>query len=338
MSELNRQERLAILIETGQALSQEIPVSVISSAIASNLWFTKDSIAMAVSAIVENYLNEEALTEWMHSYPEPHDGPKKVGLILAGNIPLVGIQDVISVFASGHKSIIKLSERDSVLMNYFLSLIMEIDPRCESYFEKVERLTDYDAVIATGSNTSARYFEKYFGSVPHIIRKNRNGVAVVYKDSTDEQMQELAHDILGHYGLGCRNVSKVYLEEGVELGKVFEALEDLKTIKHHNKYMNNYDYSYALYLLNEEEFYTNDYLIMRPHKSLGSRIACLHYEYFTDATLLSNQIEEIKEEIQCIVSDRPLSNLAILPFGKGQSPRLTDYADGVDTMAFLSKV
>ncbi len=339
MSWLSLKEKIDLLGAVGRRWKSEgIPEHVIHKAKAANPWFDEESITRSTKAISTEYLSESALIEWASQYQMANKEPKKIGLILAGNIPYVGIHDLISVFISGHISLYKTSEKDTVLIDYFVNSITSQTKDAGAYFEKVDRLADYDAVIATGSNSSARSFEKYFSKVPNIIRRNRNGVAVVYKDSSVSNMKLLANDMLDYYGLGCRSVSKIYLESGIEHSQIFEAMESYKTIKNHNKYMNNYDYSYALYLLNDEEFYTNDYFIMRPHDTITSRISCVHYEYFDNSQILSKTLSKISNQIQCIVSDREIGDLDIIPFGKSQEPRLSDYADRVDTLEFLSSL
>lgn len=335
---MNKKERIDVLAAVGLKLKGEgIPEEIVTKTYATNPWFTKDSIQKAVAAIAHSYLDKEKLNTWLASYDESKS-IKKVGLVLAGNIPLVGIHDIISVFAANHHAMIKMSEKDSILTKYFIELLCKVDNRADNYFKEVDRLSGHDAVIATGSDSAGSYFEKYFSSVPHIIRRNRNGVAIVYRDTTEQNMHQLGHDMLAYFGLGCRNVSKLYLEKGIELKKVYEPVEEMRDIIHHNKYKNNYDYSYALYLLNKEEFFTNDFLIMRENSSLNSRIACMHYEYFDDTEVLSAELTQIKNKIQCFISDRPLPGHDIVPFGSGQDPALNDYADGVDTMAFLTQL
>jgi len=339
VTHLNLKDRIQLLSQVGKDWAASgIPNEMIIKAKLANPWFDEASITVAAESIATKYLSEAALTTWVESYNINISVPKKVGLILAGNIPFVGIHDLISVFVAGHISLYKPSERDSVLIDFFVKSLIEKNALVNQYFDKIERLLQYDAVIATGSDASAKHFRKYFSKVPHIIRRNRNGIAVVYHNSSDQDMAMLAEDILGYYGLGCRSVSKVYLEKGVEYGKIFEALESHKKVINHHKYCNNYNYSYALYLLNQEEFYTNDFLIMRPHETFTSRIACLHYEYFESAEALENNLNDFSEDIQCIVSNRKIGNCEVIPFGTSQKPGLSDYADRVDTLEFLSNL
>ena len=227
---------------------------------------------------------------------------KTIGLILAGNIPLVGFHDVLSVFISGHRSQIKLSDKDKFLLPFLTNQLLRINPEYSSCFEYVNRLKDYDAIIATGSNTTGNYFEKYFRNVPHIIRKNRHGVAVICNDVKDEELVELGSDIFAYYGLGCRNVSKLYLENGFEIDRLFKAAATHEEVMKHNKYMNNYDYNNAMYLLNKEDFLTNDFLLLRESTDISSRIATVNYEYFQDTDSLIPELRNKQQEIQCVVS------------------------------------
>jgi len=310
------------------------PKELFNKVKAVNPWFTQESIKKSIAAITANYLDKSKLESWIAQYSY-NNKVKRVGLILAGNIPLVGFHDILAVFVAGHVAQIKLSDKDKILTEHILTLFKEIDVNVSDHFEFVERMSNYDAIIATGSNSSSRYFEKYFSSVPHIIRRNRNAVGVIYNDTTEEELGHLGYDILSYFGLGCRNISKLYLEEGIELARIFEAIEKHKDIINHHKYKNNYDYSYALYLLNKEEFYTNDFLIMRPNKAISSRISVLHYDYFENEEQLAQELQEKNDQVQCIISSKALSNLQVYNFGQSQQPSLTDYADGVDTMQFL---
>ena len=334
---LNLEERIDVLVKLGERLKQEeaMPEALLYKVKAHNPWFIPENVNGAISGIVEQYLDKDKLEEWVSEYSIIETTPKKVGLILAGNIPLVGIHDVISVFIAGHYSYLKLSDKDNILLPIILEEIAKISKETQPYFNVVERLTEFDAVIATGSNNSQKYFEKYFSQVPSIIRANRNGVAVIYKDSTPDDLSELGKDIFSYFGLGCRNVSKLYLEEGVELKQFYEPIEKYYDIINHHKYKNNYDYTNALYLMNKEEYFSNNFLILRPNTSLSSRISAVHFERFSDTANLVEELELRKGEIQCIVSDRGLGTLKVLNFGMSQKPGLKDYADDIDTIEFL---
>ncbi len=303
-----------------------------------NPWFTEANILKSIKSIVDNYLNKETLTNWISKYQITKDSKNNVALVLAGNIPMVGIHDIISVFISGHKSIIKLSEKDNLLIPFFIELMTEYDQDALEYFEIVERLKDYDGVIATGSNNSARYFHRYFKDVASIIRMNRNGIAIVSNKVSNEDLKLLADDVFSYFGLGCRNVSKLYLEAGFEMHRLFESFRKYDDLIHHNKYKNNFDYNNALYLLNSEEYYTNNIIILKPDTNIASRIASVHYEFYNDRSELENELLNKKEMIQCVVSDEKLDGIETVCFGNAQNPLISQYADGVDTLDFLLRL
>jgi len=239
------------------------------------------------------------------------------------------------VFAAGHRAQIKLSDKDQYLLPYLLQLLAKFDERAGSYFEIVPNLRDFEAVIATGSNNSSRYFEAYFSKVPNIIRKNRNAIAVLTGDESAEELQRLGEDVFQYFGLGCRNVSKIYVPRQYDFNTLLEALYEYRGIILHTKYKNNFDYNYALYILNKTTHLANGCIILTESQSLQSRIAGLHYEYYDNLAQMDAEIEARAEEIQCVVAQDNLLSARTLPFGKAQQPELWDYADGVDTMQFL---
>lgn len=302
-----------------------------------NKWFTQDFQRQALTAIAENFLTRDKLKTWTADYPiaDGHTG-RKVGLILAGNIPLVGFHDVLCVFAAGHRVQIKLSDKDKYLLPHLLDKLSEFNPAAAQYFEITEKLSGFDAVIATGSNNSARYFEAYFGKYPHIIRKNRTGVAVLTGKETEEELRALGHDIFRYFGLGCRNVSKIYVPQDYDFQMLAETLHEFNFLIHNTKYKNNYDYNIALYQLNKVPLINNGAVIMTENSALISRIATLHYEFYQDKKTLQKKLQSLKKELQLVVSNLEFSNLPVKKFGKAQSPGLHDYADGIDTMAFLT--
>jgi hypothetical protein len=266
-------------------------------------------------------------------------GSKKVGLILAGNIPLVGFHDVLCVLASGNHALIKSSTQDARLIKQVLKRLIAIEPAFENKFTFVEKLDNFDAVIATGSNNTSRYFEYYFGKVPNIIRKNRNSVAVLNGDETAEQLHKLGHDIFDYFGLGCRNVSKVLVPNGYDFTPFFEAIEPYHNIIHHHKYHNNYDYNKSIYLVNRDHHLDNGFLILKEDKSFTSPLAVLFFEYYEDIVSVQTTLAQENKNIQCIVSDVALDvNNQVVTFGQSQHPALWDYADGIDTMDFLTKL
>jgi len=303
-----------------------------------NPWFTDVSIWDALNAIKYNFLNAEKLSTWLKMYEFNADAQKAVGLILAGNIPLVGFHDILCVLLAGHKCLIKYSDKDQVLIAYLLDELVRIEPRFDQQIESQERLKGFDIVIATGSNNTGKFFEKYFSHVPNLIRKNRNAVGVIFNDVDDVELSKIGSDIFQYYGLGCRNISKVYIEDSFKIDRLFEAVYSWKDVINHNKYKNNYDYSNALFLLNSEKFLTNNFLILRPHEGISSRIATVNFEYFSDENILKSNLKANSEKIQCIVSSKPIADLNTFSLGQAQSPALNDYADGVDTMAFLKNI
>ncbi len=259
-----------------------------------------------------------------------------VGLVLAGNIPLVGFHDILCVFAAGHRARIKLSDKDPFLLPLLLEMLKEIDLRTAEYFDTTtERLTNFDAVIATGSNNSARYFEAYFGKYPHIIRKNRNAVAILKGRETVEELRNLGDDIFQYFGLGCRNVSKLYLPKGYNFTLLLETLHERNEIVMHDKYKNNFDYNFTLLILNKIKYESNGCILMREATEIASPISVVYYEFYDDLDVLIHGLKMKKDEIQLIVSNAQIADLQTFRFGEAQKPSLSDYADGVDTMQFL---
>jgi hypothetical protein len=312
--------------------------SMIVQANQENPWFTHQYITLALNSFKQEFLNEEKLTPWLSQYDEIRDR-KKIGLILAGNIPAVGWYDVLCTFLSGHTSVIKFSEKDKVIIPFLLSKLCELCPSASAYFEIIERLTEYDAVIATGSDNTSRYFKSYFGHRPHIIRQNRNGIGVLNGSENEEDFILLGQDIFTYFGLGCRNISKVYVPRNYNFEPFLETTHNyFKEIIHHHKYKNNYDYNIALFLLNKVKYQNNGCLILLEDSRFTSRIASLHYEYYDDEETLQSHLLKNRNLIQCIVSKNPLNDFEWFDFGKAQSPGLTNYADGIDTMKFLSLI
>lgn len=332
------EERLSALIELGAHLRapDEYREAVIHRTHFNNPWFTKENQRKAIEAIARYFLSEDKLRDWIASYEITEQTPSKsVGLVMAGNIPLVGFHDVLCTFVAGHRARIKLSEKDKFLLPYVFRQLAKIDPCTEAYFEPVERLQDFDAVIATGSNNSARYFEQYFSQYPNIIRKNRNAIAVLDGTETKEELTVFGEDVFQYFGLGCRNVAKLYVPEGYTFEPLLEALHEHREIVLHEKYKNNFDYNYAVLVLNKEKYMANGCIILKESEEISSPIAGLNYEYYKDIQTVENTLQERKEEIQLVVAKAGLLSQKTYPFGAAQQPELSDYADGVDTMNFL---
>jgi hypothetical protein len=297
-----------------------------------NGWFTEDNIRLSLQGIA-SWLSEEKLSTWLEKYP-PSEDSQRVGIIMAGNIPLVGFHDLLCVLLSGHQAMIKMSSSDKVLLPILIDRLSEIEADFSGKTSLVERLSDFDAVIATGSNNSARYFEYYFRNKPHIIRKNRNSLAILSGIESEEQLRELGKDIFCFYGLGCRNVSKVLLPEGFDLNRIFGAITEFEGVAMNKKYANNYDYYKAFYMLNKADLLENGFFLMKEDSSLYSPVAMLFYQFYSDANDLKTILEIEEENLQCLVTDIPGLPRSV-PFGKSQFPTVDDYADGVDTMKFL---
>lgn len=302
-----------------------------------NGWFTIENQQKSVKAISEHYLDKDKLQQWLKPYNFPGETlARKVGIIMAGNIPLVGFHDLLSVFLSGHHAVIKLSDKDPYLLPYLIKLLKEIDDRTEAYFHLRNTIKEVDAVIATGSNNSARYFEQYFSKMPNIIRKNRNAVAVLSGEESKEALLALGNDIFQYFGLGCRNVAKIYVPEHYNFDAFLELLHNgFKTIVQHNKYKNNFDFNFAIHVLNKNEYKSNGCLILTKNEALSSRVGELYYETYKTINQVEVELMKRMDEIQCIVAEEGRLSLPSVEMGKAQQPELWDYADGVDTLRFL---
>ncbi|AMR32156.1 acyl-CoA reductase [Mucilaginibacter sp. PAMC 26640] len=340
MSKLDISTTINAFAELGKRLSapDEAFMDVIETERQYNAWFTPESVLAAVKANGK-MLNRQDLSTWLANYTITGSDDKKVGLVLAGNLPLVGFHDVLCVLVTGNHALIKASSQDARLIKYVLKLLVEIDGAYAGKFSFVDRLADFDAIIATGSNNTSRYFEYYFGKVPNIIRKNRNSIALLTGDESAEELHALGNDIFDYYGLGCRNVAKVFVPEGYIFNKFFESIEDFSPIINHHKYNNNYDYNKSIYLVNRDEHLDNGFLLLKQDERLTSPLAVLFYETYTDLPSVQKQLEETSDNLQCIVTTAPLQTKnQVVPFGQSQYPQLWDYADGIDTMKFLVKL
>ncbi|WP_019038686.1 acyl-CoA reductase [Psychroflexus tropicus] len=306
--------------------------NVVRKAELQNAWFTPGYVNNALKAWSET-LTKRNLTSWLNSYPSALEAPKKVAVVMAGNIPLVGFHDFLSVLISGHFFIGKLSSNDCLLIPFLAEELINIEPEFASKinFTK-DRLPDFDMVIATGSNNTARYFEYYFKDKPHIIRKNRNSVAVLHGNESKSQLEALGEDIFQYFGLGCRNVSKLFVPEDYNFDSFFEAMYKYKEVINHHKYANNYDYNKAVYLMSSVKLLDNAFLLLKKDSGFSSPIGTLFFETYSSDEHLKHRLHEEQENIQCVVGQHKLSGVE---FGKTQHPSLTDYADGVDTLKFL---
>ena len=301
-----------------------------------NPWFTKNNILQSIKAIGES-LQKEKIAFWVNQYPNilNNKQEKKIGVITAGNIPLVGFHDFISVLISGNIFIGKLSSKDNRLLKFIADFLIHINSEFSNLIRFTEeKLENFDAIIATGSNNTSRYFEYYFGKYPHIIRKNRNSVGVLDGTESIEDIKDLATDIFSYFGLGCRNVSKLLLPIDYCFDPLFENMIHFISIYNHNKYANNYDYNKSVYLMNQIQHFDNGFVILKEDEGLSSPIGVVYFQYYESIENVNKYLELNKEQIQCIVSGNKNIKNAI-PFGQAQQPELWDYADNLDTMEFL---
>ena len=253
---------------------------------------------------------------------------------MAGNLPLVGFHDFLSVFVAGHKALIRFSSKDDKLFSFVLKNLVKISPESKEYFETTERLQGFDAVIATGSSNTGRYFEHYFGKYPNIIRKNRSSVAVLDGNETIEELKSLGEDVFTYFGMGCRNVSKLYVPKDYDFPHLLDNWAHYQPLTNHNKYKNNYDYNRSILLLNRTQHFASDYIMLMENENMTSPVSILYYEFYDNEKDWRNKLKENAEQIQCSVGKAE----GLLPFGTAQNPQLNDYADGIDTMQFLSNL
>ena len=322
-------DRIDLLCRLGQYMeSNQLEwMDIQDRAVSANAWFTPEHISLAVDNIANEFLQKEKLEQWVSGYHLPEHA-KKVGIVMAGNIPLVGFHDFVCAFISGHTLLIKLSSKDDVLLKHLIGKLVEWVPRIADQLQIAERLNNCDAYIATGSNNTARYFEQYFGKYPHIIRKNRTTIAILDGSETDEELVLLADDVYMYYGLGCRNVTQVCVPREYDFARLLSIFKKHNNYADLNKYKNNYDYHLAIYLLNRIPYMSNESLLMVENEMPFSAVGVLHYRFYDDIVQLKQELMH-REDIQAIIGH------GFVPFGDAQKPALSDYADGVDTMAFL---
>ena len=330
-----KQQNINNLVRLGELLSKTEQFNdIFDKAEQQNSWFTRANVIFAFKSWSEA-LSENNVQQWLSQYQLPQTtSPKKILIIMAGNLPLVGFHDLLCVLVAGHKAIVKLSSDDGVLLPYLITQIRTSAPEwAEAVTFTDDKVTEYDAVIATGSDNTARYFEYYFGKKPHIIRKNRHSVAVLTGEETPEELQDLGKDIFLYYGLGCRSVSKLFVPQGYDFDLLFQAIYPYKDIIEEQKYANNYDYNKAVYLMSLYKLLENGFLLLKEDEHYGSPIATLFYEYYTNKEVLKKKLATDREKIQCVVGHNFIDGE--IPFGQTQTPKLWDYADGVNTLTFL---
>ncbi|HNR06577.1 MAG TPA: acyl-CoA reductase [Saprospiraceae bacterium] len=333
-------ERIRLMASLGRML-REYPESLrdaIREASQQNKWFDEMNIRLALSNIADHYLDEKKLSAWIQSYALNEPVPKTVGIVMAGNLPLVGFHDLLCVFITGHRSLVKLSQKDQVLWPAIRELLIREDQAAADYFMIADRLKGLDAVIATGSDNSARYFHYYFDRYPHIIRKNRVGVAVIFGGESQDILAAIGRDVFSYYGLGCRNVSSLLVPAGYDFSSLLKSWEPFSELLDHHAYRNNFDYNRTLFIMNNIPFLESRSALLLEHPDLVSRIACLHYQYYDSPEQVAGKLNAVKDKIQVVVSAQPIPGLATILPGEAQSPRLEDYADEVDTIKFLARL
>lgn len=329
---MNLQERIALLEQLGKYIlsNNETWQDIKARASLENAWFTPDFIEISTLNIAQQFLDKSLLEAWVKKYDfhQENIAPKNVGVVMAGNIPLVGFHDFLCVFVSGHNITIKPSSKDEVLIKHLVELLYQWNDATKTTIQFAEQLKGCDAYIATGSNNSSRYFDYYFGKYPNIIRKNRTSVAILDGTETKEELELLADDIQLYFGLGCRNVTKLFVPEGYDFIPLLEALKKYDHYFEFHKYKHNYDYHLALLMMSNKLYMTNGSIILTENEALFSPISQVNYSFYNS---VENVLELLKNnnDVQCVVGKYGL------PFGKAQQPSLTDYADGVDTMEFL---
>ncbi len=328
---MDLENRINILVELGEFMQSGdlFWQSAKTKTFQHNPWFIPEFIELAVNNTVALYLQKDLLKKWLHSYDFPLNNkePKNVGIVMAGNIPLVGFHDFISCFLSGHRQFIKLSSKDSWLFPAILNFLIKKNPAFADEVQVTTMLRGMDAYIATGSNNSARYFEYYFGKYPSLIRRNRTSVAFLEGDEKAEELEKLADDIFLYFGLGCRNVTQIHVPENYDFIPLLQACRKYQWMAAHHKYKNNFDYRLSLAILNKSYYMTNDCLLLLKDESPFSPIAVLHYSFYHNRDDWFPPRENAN--LQCIAGRH------YLPFGSTQQPKLTDYADGADTLKFL---
>lgn len=309
---------------------------LIHSSVNYNGWFTLEQVVISINSWA-SALTQENLDKWTSKYDFSTEPNKRVGLILAGNIPLVGFHDFLSVLISGNIAVVKMSSNDQKLLPFLAKYLVAVEPGFANRFEFIEgKMEAFDAVIATGSNNTARYFDYYFNSVPNIIRKNRNSVAILDGTETHEDFVALGKDVFTYYGLGCRNVSKIFVPEGYVFDNFYQGMFEYKDVIEYEKYSNNYDYNKAVFLMSEFKILDNGFLTVKEDKGYASPISSVFYEYYTDINEVKARLTEDVDKIQCIVSNNLIEGS--IAFGQTQEPQLWDYADNLDTLEFLLKL
>lgn len=335
---MNAEERIEAFSALGEKLNQlpeEEKQTWAWQAKANNNWFTLENVQLAINGII-HYLQKDKLVKWLSAY-NLNPAEKKVGVVMAGNIPAAGFHDFMCVLLSGHILLAKLSSQDAIILKKIAALLIDIEAKFTDKIHFVDRLNDAEAIIATGSDNSARYFKYYFSKVPHIIRQNRTSCAILTGEETKQDLAELGNDIFQHFGLGCRNVSKLFVPTAYSFQLFFESIESYKNVLNHNKYVNNYDYNKSILLVNKVPHQDNGFLLVSENEALVSPVSIIYYESYDNNEDLQAKIAQQRNKLQCIVTKEAWWPKSV-PFGNAQQPEVYDYADNLDTMQFLTSL
>ena len=329
---MNLQQRIDLLVKLGEYIKSDNTFlqQAKENAGRQNGWFIPAFIDLSINNIASSFLQRDKLNAWTKAYQlqDENTSPKKVGIVMAGNIPLVGFHDLLCVFITGHIAYVKLSSKDQVLLKHLVETMTSWNEELTQLIFFSDMLKGCDAYIATGSNNSAGHFAYYFGKYPNIIRRNRTSVAVLTGKETSEELEKLADDVYLYFGLGCRNVTKVFVPDNYDFIPLLTIFKKYNYLADHHKYKNNYDYNLAILLLNKKVYMSNESVLLIEDVSAFSPISQLNYEYYSNENELTESLQQ-NDELQCIVGKN------LVPFGHSQNPALEDYADGVDTMRFL---
>ena len=336
--DMNLQQRIAAFSRLGdyvRALTQESFNHLAEKAALENPWFTPDNVQRAFKGLSQ-YLDYNKLSEWADNYRLDKQASLTVAIIMAGNIPLVGFHDLLCVLISGHNALVKYSSKDSELIKHLVNKLIEIEPAFSSRIKLTnETLNQFDAIIATGSDNSARYFRQYFGKYPHIIRKNRVSVAVIGGNETDHELELLGEDVFSYFGLGCRNAAKIFVPHDFDTDRLFRPWKKFEPVIYHHKYANNYDYQKSILLVNRQPFTDFGFVLLKESDALTSPVSVIYVAKYHSVDEVERDIQLNQEKIQCKIGTLIANGI---PFGQAQYPELWDYADGVDTMRFLENI
>ena len=333
---MNLQDRILLFSALGDQIKRDPNIffeDSLNNAKISNSWFTKDNIDVSLSSLLK-FLEFNNLLKWVSNYSFINKNIKSILIIMAGNIPFVGFHDLMCVLISGNKAIVKMSSKDNILITTIINNLILLEPKMKDFILVTKDVVkaNFDAIIATGSDNSSKYFDYYFKSTNSIIRKNRRSIAILDGTESDLELSGLADDVFLYFGLGCRSVSKLFLPVNYDLDKLFKALLKYSDVINHQKYSNNYDYNKTIYLMNKENLLDNGFILLKEDVSIQSPISMLFYEFYNSRNELDKYINDNNNLFQCIISKDDID------FGQSQFPKLDDYADNIDTLEFLSKL